>query len=189
MKIDPNQFKSIQSKKEILSSIEKSRDEIFGYISSINASKFLEKPQSGWSGEENLRHLVNSGNTILLGIVTPRILTRIIFGRASRKPRSYVQIIEVYQKRIQQGRGAGIFTPVKTSSSNDGGRKKEKLLRKWNILCDRLLKLLEKWTEDELDTYRLPHPILGLLTVREMLFFFVYHNYHHISKLEKRLGQ
>ena len=37
----------------------------------------------------------------------------------------------------------------------------------------------EKWDEKELDEYYLPHPILGKLTVREILFFTIYHNLRH----------
>jgi hypothetical protein len=34
--------------------------------------------------------------------------------------------------------------------------------------------------------YRLPHPLLGKLTVREMLFFTVYHNAHHLDQVASR---
>jgi hypothetical protein len=38
---------------------------------------------------------------------------------------------------------------------------------------------LKKFSEDDLDSIRLPHPLLGKLTVREMLYFAVYHVGHH----------
>jgi hypothetical protein len=37
-----------------------------------------------------------------------------------------------------------------------------------------------------LDRLRLPHPGLGLLTVREMLLFTLYHNTHHVLGVERR---
>jgi hypothetical protein len=43
------------------------------------------------------------------------------------------------------------------------------------------------WSEIDLDRYRLPHPLLGKLTVREMLFFTLQHLAHHASKVEARL--
>jgi len=48
-----------------------------------------------------------------------------------------------------------------------------------------LFSKLDKFTENELDRYILPHPLLGKLTLREMLFFTIYHIEHH-EKLIKR---
>ncbi len=42
------------------------------------------------------------------------------------------------------------------------------------------------WSEAALDRYRLPHPLLGKLTVREMLFFTLYHNAHHLDQVAGR---
>jgi hypothetical protein len=39
---------------------------------------------------------------------------------------------------------------------------------------------MHTWSEDDLDNHRLPHPLLGKLTVREMLFFTLYHIQHHM---------
>ena len=37
----------------------------------------------------------------------------------------------------------------------------------------------------DLDAVLLPHPLLGKLTVREMLFFTVYHVQHHRALVER----
>ena len=52
----------------------------------------------------------------------------------------------------------------------------------WSKVNAELLSAVEKWDETELDQYMLPHPILGKLTVREMLFFTIYHNLRHASQ-------
>jgi hypothetical protein len=55
------------------------------------------------------------------------------------------------------------------------------------VLANQLASSIGRWREEDLDYYRLPHPLLGKLTVREMLFFTVYHNYHHPRSLALRL--
>jgi hypothetical protein len=45
---------------------------------------------------------------------------------------------------------------------------------------------MERWSEAELDAYRLPHPLLGRLSVREMMFFTLLHNRHHQAVAERR---
>jgi hypothetical protein len=46
---------------------------------------------------------------------------------------------------------------------------------------------LNKFTEEELDKYILPHPLLGKLTIREMMFFTIYHVLHHQMMTERDL--
>jgi hypothetical protein len=45
---------------------------------------------------------------------------------------------------------------------------------------------VERWPERALDRYRLPHPLMGKLTVREMLLFTLVHNIHHVRVAERR---
>jgi uncharacterized damage-inducible protein DinB len=42
-----------------------------------------------------------------------------------------------------------------------------------------------KWSEANMDYHVLPHPLLGPLSVREMLFFTVYHNTHHVLNVQR----
>lgn len=49
-----------------------------------------------------------------------------------------------------------------------------------------LVEALRKWNEKSLDKLRLPHPLLGKLTVREMTFFTLYHDRHHLRSVRQR---
>jgi len=44
-----------------------------------------------------------------------------------------------------------------------------------------------KQSETALDLYILPHPLLGKITLREMLYFTAYHVYHHQTIVERDL--
>lgn len=48
---------------------------------------------------------------------------------------------------------------------------------------------LGKWSDKALDSYLLPHPLLGKMTVREILFFTLYHNLHHVNDVQRLLNQ
>jgi len=43
------------------------------------------------------------------------------------------------------------------------------------------------WAEDALDRHGLEHPLMGELTVREMLLFFIVHERHHLKIVRTRL--
>lgn len=44
------------------------------------------------------------------------------------------------------------------------------------------------WSETQLDSYLLPHPVLGRVTVREMLMFTLFHFDHHRDTVSSRMG-
>ena len=60
---------------------------------------------------------------------------------------------------------------------------KEKLKEKLKNEVLNLCLSIEKISEEDLDYYLLPHPILGKLTLREMLYFTIYHVKHHEKQI------
>ena len=54
-----------------------------------------------------------------------------------------------------------------------------------DIWIDASMKLSEK----DLDKYILPHPLLGRMPLREMLFFTIYHTQHHTNSIKELYGE
>ena len=48
---------------------------------------------------------------------------------------------------------------------------------------------LTNFTEGELDNLVLPHPLLGQLTIREMIYFTIYHVEHHTRNIKRNIEQ
>ena len=83
-------------------------------------------------------------------------------------------MVKKYLQKLENGgRATGRFIP-KTESIEKGNKLKVDLKNE-----------VVKLTEDEFDKYILPHPLLGKLTMREMLYFTIYHVGHH-EELTKR---
>jgi hypothetical protein len=57
------------------------------------------------------------------------------------------------------------------------------LLEKLEKRTAALARKVQKMTDNQLDTLLLPHPLLGKLTFREMLYFTIYHVQHHQKSL------
>ena len=68
-------------------------------------------------------------------------------------------------------------------------KNKKKLLAIQNLqkAQDNLSQAIKKWKDTDLDQYYIIHPILGRLTVREMLFFTIYHTEHHLGKYASKI--
>ena len=49
----------------------------------------------------------------------------------------------------------------------------------------RMVENLKNWSENDLDINVMPHPIIGKISVREMLFFTIYHIQHHAKSIQK----
>ena len=47
------------------------------------------------------------------------------------------------------------------------------------------MKLVSKWSEGDLDLYVIPHPLIGGLTFREILYFTIYHVQHHKKQIDE----
>ncbi len=63
-------------------------------------------------------------------------------------------------------------------------RTRSRVLSGWSRAGEALVAKTRGWNEASLDKYRMPpHPLLGKLTVREMLLFTLYHDRHHLESV------
>ena len=94
---------------------------------------------------------------------------------------SYDETILKYNNALSEGgKATGRYVP----SLN---KKKKVLLRKYTKHVDRLNNTINKWKEEDLGKYLLPHPLIGKLTIREMLYFTIYHTAHHLEIIKTSL--
>jgi hypothetical protein len=139
----------------------------------------------GWSPLDHVRHLVKSNRPVAKALVVPRILLFLRFGRASQPSSSYSQLVARYRGALAGGLQAGGYSPSPLPPERHTGEEKARSLGRLDDTFAALLRALEGWSERALDRRRLPHPGMGLLTVREMLFFTLYHNTHHVLGVER----
>ena len=122
-----------------------------------------------------------------LGLPKPALF--VLFGPAFRPSRTFDEMVTVYRAKLAAGATAGRFAP---STQEVPPREPEretarrKVRESWCETQRGLAAAAARWDERSLDRYRLPHPLLGKLTVREMLFFTLYHNAHHLRIVEER---
>lgn len=154
-------------------------------IQSLDEQAFHLHPEGKWSAAQQLDHLIRSVRPVVLGLSLPPFLLKLIFGKAKHASRDYDTLVKAYQEALSNGGKSPKAYEPKTSES-EGFQ---------NYGCERLMQLiggldqqLENLSEPELDQLQAPHPLLGKLTLRELMYFTIYHAEHHLRSVERGLA-
>ncbi len=99
-----------------------------------------------------------------------------------------VAALEDYRRALAEGGQAGRFAPQREGPPQNADQRRGEILTRWYLTNARLSNVLSRWREGRLDTVQLPHPLLGMLTVREMAAFTVYHTSHHLTLVMQRMA-
>ena len=173
---------SIYNKAEIEKALDEKVNAFNNYIIALDKEQLENTPGNKWSAGQNLDHLIRSIRPLLLAYSLPKFMLRLLFGNANRPSKTFEELVEKYTSRLSTGgRASGPFIP-KTIVFEQ----KELLIEKYNKHKEKLISKIGKLSEEDLDKYILPHPLLGKITLREMLFFTIHHNVHHLELLKAR---
>ncbi len=142
-------------------------------IHQSDGDAFYQKKDEKWSAAQNIQHLILSVKPLNLAFTLPNFAL-LFFGKLNRDPRNYQEMVEKYHQKLAEG---GVSTGQFTPKDEDGN--KEEIIKQFRTVNDTFLKKVDEFTEEDLDKYLLPHPLLGKLTLREMLYFTIYHTLHH----------
>jgi hypothetical protein len=172
----------INNKKEIVEALHQRVNAFTNYVTELNKEQFEASPENKWSAGQNLDHLIKAIKPLQPAFGLPKLILALLFGKANHPSKSYEDLVAKYiAKLVAGGRASKPFIPSKISSE-----KKELLLKQYQHQNEKLIRKIKKQTEEDFDRYILPHPLLGKITLREMLFFTIYHNQHHLELLQKR---
>ncbi len=175
---------------DLLRELRSLHDESTLFWNRFGTDEFFAPLGDAWSPADNVRHLVKSCRPVARALGLPK-LALVVPGRgfALRPSRTYVEIRETYRARLATGEvQAGRFAPRPEPLHGDPEVAREALMARRQAVAANLHAAVEGWGERALDRFRLPHPALGQLTVREMLFFTLYHNLHHVLNVARRRG-
>ena len=157
------------------------------FWSAFSTAEFFHPLGDAWSPADNVRHLLKSNRPVLRALSTPKVLLTARFGAGLRPSRTYAEVRERYFARLAEGVQAGRFAPRPLAGAEQTEEQRRVLLAEMDQVSESLTGAVSRWREWQLDRLRLPHPALGRLTVREMLFFTLYHNLHHVRNVERRM--
>ena len=147
-------------------------------IQSVPKEQWQVSYNEKWSPAQLIDHLVKSVSPVKSALSLPAFLLQFIFGKANRKSRTYDELVSRYHEKLKAGgKATGRFVPTQKTVSV------EKLSANLNNKVYLLVEKIDSFSESQIDQLVLPHPLLGKLTLREMLYFTIYHVQHHQKQL------
>lgn len=176
---------ALANRREIIEALESAHEAAVDYWAEFSTPEFFASMGDHWSPAEHVRHLTRSMAPLLPVLRVPRVALRFAFGAATRPSRTYDEVEALYTKALSAGGTAGRFAPHPERAAQDTARR-DAIMDAHSETLRGLTQAMERWTEPQLDAHRLPHPLLGKLTVREMMLFTLLHNQHHVLVAERR---
>lgn len=177
-----------QTREEIVEALQRQETEGVAYWTTFDTDAFFARIGESWSPAEAVRHLTKSTRPVAIALAAPKIFLRLRFGKSKRPPLTYDALRARYQQKLDEGGKAGRFAPSDQDNADREAWRTE-IMASFARANHDLRAALARWPEKKLDTLQLPHPLLGKLTVREMLFFTLYHQRHHVAVVQRRLSE
>lgn len=167
------------NKEEIISEFENAYKSMASTCHKVSVADFYEPIGSKWSSAENLRHLTIAAKLFSRGLNAPKIGLWMKFGRTLRKSKTPAEIIHNYQNGVVPA-----VTGFEPRFKDDTTKEKE--LEEFLNYHNEVVKGLTKWSEFQINTYIIPQPLLGKTTLREFMYFMIYHTSHHEKAVLKK---
>jgi hypothetical protein len=168
---------------ELLAALEASGRQVSELFLAIPRSGFFDGTAESWGPAHHLGHLAFTHSRIAK-LFRERLQ---ISYHPHRRSQSFTMVRESYLQAL-----GAIPDELKAMNSFgppiDSARPPADLVRTFMTANHDLRMAVSAWTEEDLDAYAITHPLLGAVTGREMLFFCLYHDQHHLTGLRKRLA-
>ena len=170
-----------KSKPTIINELNNCFELLYKTGSLVPEALFNLSKENKWTPAENISHLITATKMTVLPFSLPKLVPVLVYGKGKGVSRTYDEVVAAYEAKLAAGaKATGVYVPTRTNYEQEK-------------LCSEILKQGEKlvqafsnkWTEEQLDNYQVKHPILGKLTMRELAYFTIYHNIHHLETIRK----
>jgi DinB superfamily len=164
------------------------QNDLFDLYNSQDKSFWEKTPEGKWSAGHHLIHLVQSTRPLLLGLSLPNFVIKWYYGTSNRPSRSLEEVIQRYQEKLAMV-SDGVVSPFSRKMPNSKAKDSLKWQKTFTEMNERLNKKMLKFSEKDLDTLLVGHPLMGKMTLREILMWNAYHTKHHEKVLRAKYLQ
>lgn len=178
----------MQTKKEIIDGYIHIWKRVEDVVTSVNTNQYVAKPEDNvWSIAEEFDHVLKSAAAMCSAMKNKPLLLKWKFGKPNRPVRTYDEAFNRYKEKLATVNGKAV-APSPFRSEENKTFSREDMLNHWRLTLSKFEQRINNWSDKNLDKVLLPHPLLGKMMVRELLFFTHFHTLHHLKSLQKKAG-
>lgn len=174
---EPSKYPHEMDKTSINKEMKESHKAFTDRVKGLTEEEYHAHQDGKWHAGQHIDHIHKSVEMLSKAMRLPKWLVKWKFGTANRPSRDYDGLVQRYRERLEMASGNGIDSPVNTQALNFVERNTHSAQLMASV--NRLVRRMDRYSEEELDKMILPHPLMGKLTLREMMYFTVYHVKHH----------
>jgi DinB superfamily len=163
---------------EICSALGAEKNDLVGFFSSLSDEVFFKGSDERWSPAHHLAHL-----TFTHGRVAQGLKAKDRLPPYTKNPRPYEEVRDTYLTALKNTAPEVLANNPFTLKLD--GSSQEEMTGAFLKAGQGLRDAAAPWSETELDAKGMPHPLMGLVSVREMLLFVLYHDQHHLQGVQK----
>ena len=169
------------NKAQLVDGLNDKVDELLQWAENQEDDKFeLSAREGKWTTGQHILHLIVSTKAVVLGMSFEKSMLKDRFGLNDREEKDYDGIYKMYLDLLANG---PVVATAPYRPSFVKNEDKAAILAKFDEKRKDLIKALAPWSEEELSSYQLVHPLMGPMTIREMILFTIYHTEHHLKPL------
>jgi hypothetical protein len=169
-------------KADLMKQFRANHEELVEYISRLSDVAFVTSANDKWTPGQQLEH-VYLCLVPMAKVLPSKEYMLVKFGAIDRNVWDDDEVIKTYKAAL----AAGGKAPEKFVPEAVSIERKPSLVDDTTQILDAIDQALASYTEEELDTLTLPHPLLGKLTIREFFFMMAYHATHHLQQTKVNL--
>jgi hypothetical protein len=171
-------------KTTLIQSLDDSAAQFIELVKGLNKDEFEFNINNKWSAGQDLVHLIKVLQIVNIGFTLPKPILRLVFGINKKESLSFEDLRQVYKNALESGAKAPTMYIPKPVSYTE----KDSLIQKYASLNKSFIDKLNNHTPNELNSYRLPHPILGKISLVELASFTSFHTTHHFDVLKSKMA-
>ena len=166
---------------EIVAALEARSRELLEAVAAIPDAAFMAGDTERWGPGQHLAHLTSAHVRLARALADPAALPELPAGES----RDYAQMQGAYVAALAATPPALLARNSRTGAT-DGTR--AEIVGRYEAASAQLREAARGWDEQALDGRGVPHPLLGVIRVREMLLFVRYHDLHHLEGIRRSIG-
>lgn len=170
--------------KIISAQLKSNEDLLIALFDSATPDFWVKKPDGKWSAGQHVIHLVQSTRPLLKALRMPNFLLKWRFGKSNRPSRSYEEVVKRYKEKLALSQG--VVGPFSLNMPESDHSQAQSWLSQLSQLNDNINKITLRLKDRDMDTILLPHPLMGKMTLREILMWNAYHTLHHVEVLKEK---